>query len=310
MTRYVLGRLVQALLTLLVISTLAFALTRLVPGDPARIILGIHATSANIASLRHELGLDKPLLEQYGSFLAGGVHLDFGESIHFRQPVASVLVPDLWPTLWLVLYACVISIVVIVPLALVAATNRNRLPDHVIRFASTLGYATPAFLIGLVLILIFSIGLGWLPVDGYGSGFVGHFRSLTLPAITVALAFAPFMLRTLRSGLIDTLGQEFVEAARARGLSRRRVLLKHTMRNSILPTLTILGLGVGALLSANVIVENVFSIPGLGTLLVSSVSVRDYPVIQALVVVFAAAVVLSNLLTDLLYVVVDPRIRL
>jgi peptide/nickel transport system permease protein len=311
MARYVFGRLLQALLTLLVIATVAFALTRLVPGEPARLILGPqHSTPAGLAALRHELGLDRPVLSQYVSFVAGAVRFHFGESIHYRQPVSSVLVPDLWPTLWLVFYACVLSVAMVVPLALIAATHRNRLADHAIRLASTLGYATPAFLIGLLLILIFGVGLEWLPVEGYGSGVGGHLRSLTLPALTIALSFAPFLLRTLRSGLLDTLGQEFIEAARARGLSARRVLMKHAMRNSVLPTLTILGLSLGALLSANVIVENVFAIPGLGSLLVTSVSSRDYPMIQALVVLFAAAVVISNLVTDLLYVVVDPRIRL
>lgn len=310
MTRYVTGRLLQALLALLVVTTLAFALTRLVPGEPARIILGIRATPASLAILRHQLGLDRPLLAQYGSFLAGALHLDFGESTHYRQSVSSVLLPHLWPTLWLVGYSCVISVVLVVPLALIAATRRNRLADHLIRFGSTLGYAAPAFLIGLVLVVIFSVSLQWFPVEGYGSGLGGHLSSLALPAVTIALSFAPFMLRTLRSGLLDTLRREFIEAARARGLSKRRVLLKHAMRNSMLPTLTVLGLGVGALLSTSVIVENVFAIPGLGVLLVSSVSVRDYPVIQALVVVFGAAVVISNLLTDLLYMVVDPRIRL
>jgi peptide/nickel transport system permease protein len=311
MARYVLGRLLQALLTLLVISTLAFALTRLVPGDPARLILGPdHSTRANLALLHHELGLDGSLFSQYFHFLTGAAHLDFGESIHFHQPVSHALVPELWPSLWLVLYSCAISVLMVVPLALIAATHRNRVADHAIRFASTVGYAAPTFLIGLVLILVFSVNLGWLPVAGYGTGFMGHLRSLTLPALTIALSFAPFLLRTLRSGLLDTLGREFVEAARSRGLSARRVLMKHTMRNSILPTLTILGISVGALLSANVIVENVFSIPGLGTLLITSVNARDYPMIQALVVLFAAAVVISNLVTDLLYVVIDPRIRL
>lgn len=310
MTRYMLGRLLQAGAALLVISSLAFALTRLVPGDPARIILGPHATQTSLAELRHQLGLDRPMLGQYGRFIAGVVRLDFGESIHFRQPVSTVLVPHLWPSLWLVAYACLISVAVVVPLALIAATHRNRMADHVIRFASTFGYATPAFLTGLVLILIFSVNLHIFPVEGYGGGSFGDLRSLTLPAVTVALAFAPFLLRTLRSGLIDTLGRDFVEAARARGLSRRRVLLKHALRNSILPALTILGLSIGALLSWAVVVENVFSIPGLGSLLVSSVNDRDYPVIQALVVIFAAVVVLSSLVTDLLYLVIDPRIRL
>jgi peptide/nickel transport system permease protein len=311
MARYLLGRLLQAIVILWVISVLAFLLTRLIPGDPARIILGTqHVTAANLAVLRHELGLDRPLLTQYLRFLGGAVHFDFGDSISLRQPVSSVLGPRIWASLWLVGYSCLIAVIVIVPLGLIAAVRRNRLADHVIRLGSTLGYATPAFLSGLLLILIFSLKLGLFPVEGYGSGFVGHLRSLTLPAITVAFSAAPPLLRTLRSGLLDTLSQDFVEAARARGLSGRRVLWKHALRNSLLPTLTVLGLSIGTLLSWTLIVENVFSIPGLGSLLVTSVMNRDYPVVQALVIVFAGAVVLSSLMTDLLYVVVDPRIRL
>jgi peptide/nickel transport system permease protein len=297
--------------SLAVIATLAFAITRLVPGDPARIILGAqHVTAANLATLHRQLGLNGSLFSQYTHFMEGLPTFNFGESIHFRQPVGSVVSPTVMPSLWLILYACLLSVTVAVPLALVAATHRNRLPDHVIRVGSTLGYATPAFLAGVLLILVFSVNLGWFPVEGYGSGFAGRLRSLTLPAVIVSLAFAPFLLRTLRTGMLETLGQDFIESARARGLTSRRVLFKHVLRNSILPALTILGLSIGYLLSAVVIVENVFAIPGMGSLLVSSVSNRDYPVVQALVVIFAGTVVVSSLVTDMLYLVVDPRIRL
>jgi peptide/nickel transport system permease protein len=309
MTRYVLGRLLQVVLILLAVSVLAFAVMRLVPGDPAKLILGVHATPAAVEQLRGQLGLDAPLLTQYLDFLGGVLQFDFGESLRLKQPVWDLLLPNLWPTLWLVVYACVLATVVVVPLAILAATRRNRPADHAIRVASTIGYATPPFFAGLLLVLVFSLKLGWFPVAGYGTGLLGHVESLTLPAVTVALSLAPPLLRTLRSGLLETLGQDYVEAARARGLSHRRVLCKHALRNSMLPALTVLGLSVGWTLSAAVIVENVFAIPGLGSLLVSSVTTRDYPVVQALMLVFAAMVLVASLVTDLLYFVVDPRIR-
>ncbi len=310
MARYVIGRLLQGVLVLLAISVLAFAMTRLVPGDPALVILGAErATPQAIAEVHRQLGLDRPLVDQYLSFMWGALRLDFGDSLRSRQAVSSVLWPSLWPSLLLVLYATVLAVLAAVPLGVVAATRRNRAADHAIRFGGTLSYATPPFLCGLLLVLIFAVQLGWFPVQGYGSGVAGRLQSLTLPAVTVALWIAPQLVRTLRSGMLDTLGRDFIEAARARGLSGRRVLLKHALRNSLLPTITVLGLSVGVLLSWTVVVENVFSIPGLGSLLVTSVGDRDYPVIQGLVLVFAAVVVISNLITDLIYVVVDPRIR-
>jgi ABC-type dipeptide/oligopeptide/nickel transport system permease component len=310
MTRYILGRLLQALLAVLVISSLAFLITRLVPGDPAKAILGVRARADSLAALRQVLGIDKPLLSQYLHFIGGVGRFDFGESFAFRgESVTGLLLPRLWPSLWLVVYSCVLAVLMAIPLGVLAAVRRNRTADHLIRLGSTLGYATPAFLTGLVLILIFSVKLGLTPVSGYGEGVFEIWRSLTLPAITIALALAPFLLRTLRAGLLDTLGADFVEAAHARGLSARRVLFKHALRNSMLPALTVLGWSFGAMLSATVLVENVFAIPGLGTLLVSAVGNRDFPMVQALVVVLASAVVLSNLVTDLLYFVVDPRIE-
>jgi peptide/nickel transport system permease protein len=308
--RYIVIRLLQALLTLLIIATLAFALTRLVPGNPARIALGGQASAASVAELEHKLGLDQPVLTQYFHYLGNVVRLEFGESTHEHEAVTTVVGRALEPSFWLVVYSLILAVIAVVPLAMIAAVRRNRPADHLIRLGSTLGYATPAFLSGLILILVFSLELGWFPVEGYGSGASGHLQSLTLPAVTVALAFAPLILRTLRAGLIDALGREFVEASRGRGLSRWRVLFRHVLRNGMLPALTILGLSVGAILSWAVVVENVFSLPGLGSLLISSVGYRDYPVIQALVLIFGGCVVLVSLATDLLYLRVDPRVRL
>jgi peptide/nickel transport system permease protein len=309
-TGYILRRIVQAIPVLIGITLASFLLIHLVPGDPARIILGARATPQAIADLNHQLGLDRSLVAQYASFVGGAVHLDFGDSIKQNTAIGPLLGSRVGVTLFLLIYAVIISIVVAVPLAIVSALRRNRPADHAIRLFSMVTFAMPSFLLGLLLILFFSLKLGWLPTAGYGDTFPEHVKSLTLPAITVGLYLAPILLRTLRVGIIETLGTEFVEAARARGLSERRVVLKHVLRNSLISTVTVLGLNVGFLLSGLVIIENVFALPGMGSELVNAILARDYPMVQALTLIFGVAVVMINLLTDLLYAQLDPRVRL
>lgn len=311
MSRYLLGRLVQALVTLFVISILAFAVPRLVPGDPALQVLGpLNSTPENIAIVRDRMGLDQPLISQYFDFVWGAVRFNFGESLRSGDSVSQSLLDALVPSLAIVLLSMLLSTLVAIPFGIYAAVRRNRAGDHIVRFFGVVAYATPAFLAGLVLVLIFSVQLAVLPVQGYGQGFAEHVQSLVLPVVTVSLAVTPLLVRTLRIALITSLSQDFVEAARARGLSGRRVLYKHALRVSLLPTVTLIGLSIGGALSFTVVVENVFSIPGLGTLLVDSVNNRDYTVIQALVIMFAVVTLLASLLTDLVYSVLDPRIRL
>jgi peptide/nickel transport system permease protein len=310
LTAYILRRVVQAIPVLVGITLASFVLIHLVPGDPATIVLGAHATPDAIATLNAQLGLDQPVLTQYWDFVSGALTLDFGDSISQKTPIGPLIGDEIPVTAFLLLYSVLVSIVVAVPLAIVSALRRNRATDHIIRLFSTLTFAMPSFLLGLLLILFFSLKLGWLPTAGYGDGFAGHLRSLTLPAITVGLYLAPILLRTLRVGIIETLGTEFVEAARARGLSERRILFKHVLRNSLISTLTVLGLNIGFLLSGLVIIENVFALPGLGSELVNSIFAQDYPMIQALTLVFGVAVVAINLLTDLAYAKLDPRVRL
>lgn len=310
MGAYLLKRAVQAIPVLIGISLAAFILIHLVPGDPAKIILGAKATPKAVATLNEQLGLDRPLPAQYIDFITGSVHLDFGESITQKVSVGSIIGPRVLVTFWLMLYSVVIAIVVAVPLAVLSALRRNRPADHGIRLFTMLTFAMPSFLLGLLLILIFGLDLGWFPTSGYGEGVGGHFRSLTLPALTVGLYLAPVLLRTLRVAMIETLGTEYIEAARARGLNERVVVLKHVLRNSLVSTVTVLGLNIGFLLSGLVIIENVFALPGLGSELVSSIVSRDYPTIQALTLVFGVAVIAINLLTDLAYAALDPRVRL
>jgi peptide/nickel transport system permease protein len=309
-TAYILRRALQAVPVLLGVTLVAFFLIHFVPGDPARVVLGIQATPSAVARLHRQLGLDRPLLAQYWSFVSGAVRLDFGESIIQNTSIRSLMSARIPVTFFLLVYSVVISMIVAVPLAIASALRRNRTTDHGIRLFSMVTFAMPSFLLGLLLILAFSLKLQWLPTAGYGSGFIGHLKSLTLPAITVGLYLAPILLRTLRTGIIAALGTEYIEAARARGLSERRIIFKHVLRNSLISTVTVLGLNIGFLLSGLVIIENVFALPGLGTELVTSVLSRDYPTVQALTLVFGVVVIAINLLTDLTYAKLDPRVRL
>jgi peptide/nickel transport system permease protein len=308
--RFLRTRLLEVIPVLIGITLVAFILIHLVPGDPARILLGQRATPAAVASLNAEYGLDKSLPAQYWEFVSGAVSFSFGDSFQYRQSVGSVVGPRILPSLFLIVYSLVVALLIAVPLAFISARRRDGWPDHLVRLFTTTTFAMPSFWLGLLLSLIFAVRLGLLPTSGYGDTALEHLKSLTLPAITVALWITAPLLRSLRSGLIDNLDAEYTEATRARGLSEPRVMFKHVLRNSVLSTLTLMSLLVGTLLSGTVIVENVFSIPGLGSLLVGAVNARDFPVVQALTLLFGFTVVFVSLGTDLLYAAIDPRVRL
>jgi peptide/nickel transport system permease protein len=310
MSHFLRRRLLEVIPVLIGITLVAFAIIQLVPGDPARILLGAHATPSAVAQLHAELGLDKSVPAQYWDFVSGAATFSFGDSYQFRQPVSEVVGPRIMPSAFLIVYALVVALLIAVPLAIVSARRRDGWPDHVVRLFTTTTFAMPSFWLGLLLSLIFAVNLRLLPTSGYGDTPLEHFKSLTLPAVTVALWIAAPLLRSLRTNLIDNLDAEYTEATRARGLSERRVLFKHVMRNSIISTVTLLGLMVGVLLSGTVVVENVFAIPGLGSLLVGAVTARDFPVVQTLTLLFGFTVVLVSLATDLLYATIDPRVRL
>ena len=307
---YISRRLIQSLPVLIAITLIAFSIIHLIPGDPVRVMLGSRATDEAVTTLRHQLGLDKPLHTQYIDFVRDATRLEFGNSLFLRTPVGPVIRDRAKNTVALLLYSIIISLLIAVPLAVLAAVRRNRPTDHLVRLFTTLTFAMPAFWTALLLVLIFSLKFKLFPTSGLGEGPRGYIISLTLPAITIGFYLAPVLLRSLRASLTETLSAEFVESARARGLSERRVLYKHVLRNSLLSMVTILGVNIGFLISGAVVVENVFSIPGLGSLLVSSIVSRDYPVIIALTLVFGVAVVFVNLIVDLSYAVLDPRIRL
>ena len=259
--------------------------------------------------VRHQLGLDHSLPSS-SARSSPACQGDFGTSINLQQPVRDIIGPRIGPSIFLLVYGTVISLLVAVPLGVFSALYRNRPADHGIRVVATVGLAMPSFWFGLLLVEVFSLHLGLLPVSGYGTGLVGHLESLTLPAITLGIYLAPLIIRTLRSSLIETLSADFITSARARGFRETRVIGKHALRNALIATITILAINIGYLISGSVVIENVFGIPGLGSLLVSTIQMRDFPTITALTLLFGALVTLVNLLADLSYALVDPRIRL
>lgn len=309
MIRYLLGRLAQAVPVVLGVFLISFVLIRLVPGDPVRTQLGPTATPQAIAFWRRYYGLDLPLWAQFRDFVKNVLTLNLGTSIQYKRPVADVIIGAMGPSLALLAYALIISVVVAVPLALLSAERENTAVDGTVKVLMMVTFTMPSFWIAIILVAVFSLGLGWFPTSGLESGFAGLVRSLTLPALTIGLSLAPVLTRTLRSALIDSLDAEYVEAARARGLSRLLVMVRYVLRNSLVATVTVLGVNLGVLLGGTVIVENVFNIPGVGTATVNAVGTRDFPLVQACVIVVGLFVVICNLTADAVNVTLDPRIR-
>lgn len=302
-------RLGQSLIVLVGLSFLSFLLIHLVPGDPVRIALGPKAPQQEVNAIRRQLGLDQPLVTQYFRYLDHIFHGDLGYSIQDRVSVSSLVTPRILPSVFLLAYATFVSIALALPLAILSALRRNRVSDHAVRLLSMVTFAMPAFWLGLVLVQLFSLHWSIFPVSGYSGGAWNRFVDLTLPALTIGLYLAPLLVRTLRGSIIDVLATDYIEAARARGLSAVRVIGRHTLRNASMATITVLAVNLGFLISGTVIVEVVFSIPGLGSLIVSQVQTRDFPTVQALTLIFGTIVIAINVLTDVLHVIVDPRVR-
>jgi peptide/nickel transport system permease protein len=310
MVAYFGKRLGYSLLTLALVSFAIFSLIHLIPGDPAEILLGLRSTPDSVRRLRHELGLDRSLLTQYAIFLRNLAHGDLGTSIRYQQSVSSLIVERIGATLFLIAYSAIIAIVVAIPLGTIAALRREKASDQAIRLGVLVGIATPTFWVGTLLILLFSLHWTVFPAAGYGNGFVGHLHNLLLPAATLSLWQAGLLIRNLRSAIIDVVRLPYVDFARLRGLPAHTVLRRHILRTSMASTVTIIGVNVSFLLAGAVVVENVFSIPGAGSLLVDSVFSRDYTVVQGITLLYAVLVVVINLVTDLAYPLLDPRVRL
>ncbi len=303
-------RLAQAIPLLAVVLFVVFALVRLAPGNPARTQLGLRATPARVASLDHELGLDQPLLSGYLDYASRALQGNLGNSVKAQVPVTTVIANRVGVTLWLLICAVLVSLAIAVPLAVVSARHAEERSDHAIRAISVLGLSIPTFWLGLMLVSFVALDSGWFPVSGFGSGFFGHLHAIVLPALTLAVAVAPIQIRALRIALISVLDSDFIAALRAVGVKERRVILRHALPNALLSSLSLLSAQVGVLLFAEVIVENVFALPGLGQAMLEGVAERDYPVVQGLTLLAAVLVIAINLLVDVLYVTLDPRIDL
>ena len=307
---YAARRLLQMIPIAFGVTLLVFFLIHLVPGDPARSMLGTRATPERIAALHEEWGLDKPLPIQYWRFLERLVHGDLGQSLFYSVSAGRLVVERLPVTLWLIGLGSLFAVAIAVPLAVLAATKRDRLPDHAIRAVPLVGLGFPQFWIGIMLLLAFALHAGRaFPVGGYGEGFFGHLRSMFLPALTVALAIAPILIRSLRASMLEVLESEYVTTARAKGLPERRVLIRHGLRNAVISMVSVLGVNIGFLVSGTLVVEQVFALPGIGQLMINSIFQRDFPVVQAVTLAFAVMVVLVYLATDLVHALLDPRVR-
>ncbi len=304
MIRYLSFRLLLALPALWLILTMVFMLAHIVPGDPVAQMLGEGARADDLQQLRHTLGLDLPLPVQYGHYLAGIAHGNLGESFRFQQPVLQVVISHSPATLELAFVALLVCAGIGIPAGLFAAQRRGTSADHAVGVFTLFGLSVPNFALGPVLILVFSVILGWLPVSGRGG--LSH---LILPAFTLGAALAAILTRMVRTSVIEELSSDYVRTARAKGLSESAVLFRHAFRNALIPIITILGLQFGTLLAGTIVTESIFSWPGIGRLAVQAISARDYPLLQGCILLIAVSYVFVNLLTDLVYALVDPRVR-
>jgi ABC-type dipeptide/oligopeptide/nickel transport system permease component len=304
MARYLVRRLILTIPVLLGVATLVFALIHLVPGDPAQSMLGEGASEEEVTKLRQALGLDRPLFEQYQAFLTGLVKGDLGQSFRYGTPVTHEIRDRLFRTMQLAAAAMTVAILFAIPLGIVAAVFRGTAIDHGAMTLALLGISMPNFWLGPLLAIFFAVHLGWLPVAGTGT--VWH---IVLPAITLGAALAAILARMTRASLLEELRELYVVAARARGLTRVRAVVRHAFRNSLIPVVTIIGLQFGAVLTGTIITETIFAWPGVGRLLIQAINFRDYPLIQGCILFISLTYVLMNLITDLTYGLLDPRIR-
>ncbi|MDY7076110.1 MAG: ABC transporter permease [Chloroflexota bacterium] len=309
LSKYILKRLVQLIPVLIGVSLLVFIMVRLIPGDPADVMLGDRGTAEAREQIRVALGLDKPLYEQYIIFINRLIRGDLGDSFVLRRPAMPMILERFPRTLFLTIYGVVLSVIVALPLAILSALKKDTLVDHVIRGFVTLTLSMPSFWIALLLIITFSVKLHIFPIAGFGNNLKENLYYLFLPALSIALSGSAVLVRNLRAVILDVLQSDYVRTANAKGLTPTAVFVRHVLRNSLISTVTLLGLRVAYSVGGAVIVETIFAIPGLGRLLVNSISARDYPVVQAITLFLAVLVIVVNLVTDIIYAVLDPRIQ-
>ena len=306
---YILKRVLQMILVLFVVTILVFSIIRFIPGEPARLILGEKATEEAVAALTEKLGLNEPLLTQYFLFLKQIFTLDFGNSFTYSVPVAELLASRFPVTLALTLMSTVLSLLISLPLGYFAGTHKDRLGDQAVRTASLVAISMPSFWVGLLLMIVFALKLKWLPAGGWSDTLLGQFRCLILPAITQSLMTSALLLRNTRS-VVDITRMDYVDFARSKGISNGEVRTRHVMRNAMISTVTLLSMRMAAMLGGSVIIETVFSVPGIGKLASDAIFGRDYAVVQFVVLLFAVLVLVINLITDILYSFLDPRVSL
>jgi peptide/nickel transport system permease protein len=312
MLSYLTGRALSLVPVLLVVAVVVFLMIHLTPGDPARVLLGQDATPEQVQTLRHELGLDRPLVAQFVLWLGRALHGDLGLSFFQHVPVTSDILQHAGPTVTLSLMAITVSLLIGIPAGVISAVFRNSWLDQGSLALAMLGAAVPSFWLGLSLIVVFAVNLGWLPSSGYrapGEGLGLSLHYLILPALALGLPNSSLIIRFTRSSLLDVIGNDYIRTARAKGVSERGVIFHHAFRNALVPILTVVGLTFAALMGGAVVTETVFSLPGVGQLVVSSVLRRDYPVIQGVILMVATVYVMINLAVDLLYFLVDPRVK-
>ncbi|MEX0340720.1 MAG: ABC transporter permease [Arenibacterium sp.] len=312
MATYLLKRLLATIPVMLVVAVFIFLLLRLTPGDPAAMIAGDYASETQIAEIREKLGLNEPLLVQFGIWIGNIFQGDLGESFFFKKQVSDLIAARIEPTLSLSLVTIVMTVSIAVPMGTISAYRQGSWLDRIVMGFSVLGFSVPVFVIGFALIYVFSLQMGWFPVQGYqrlGEGIGGWLRHLILPAIALSVIFVAFIARMTRTSVLEVLGEDYIRTARAKGQTETKVLIGHALRNAAVPIVTVIGFAFAILIGGVVVTESVFNIPGLGLLTVDAVLNRDFPTIQAVVLLFSFIYVLINLLIDLSYTVLDPRIR-
>jgi peptide/nickel transport system permease protein len=312
MSTYILRRLIATIPVMAIVAVLVFLMLRLTPSDPAAIIAGDYANSEQIEQIRQQLGLDQPIIKQFTIWVTGMLRGEFGESFFYKKKVSELILERLEPTVSLSLVTIVLAVLIAVPLGVLAAQMQGTWVDRLVMGFSVLGFSVPVFVVGYVLIYVFAIHLDWLPVQGYqriGDGVGGWLLRLILPASTLSVVFVALIARMTRTSVLEVLNEDYIRTARAKGQTELKVLVRHALANAAVPILTIIGLTVAILIGGVVVTESVYTIPGLGLLTVDAVLARDYPTIQAVILLFSLAYVLINLMVDLAYTLFDPRIR-
>jgi peptide/nickel transport system permease protein len=309
---YLFRRLLGTIPVMLVVAVFIFLMLRLTPSDPAAVIAGDNATTEQVAQIRSQLGLDRPMVEQFFIWSGKVLRGDLGESFFFKKTVASLIGERIEPTLSLALFTMVLAVLIAVPLGVLAAHRQGSWIDRIVMGFSVLGFSMPSFVVAYLLIYLFAVWLNWLPVQGYqriAEGLGGWVRGLVLPSLTLSVIFVALIARMTRTSMLEVLSEDYIRTARAKGQSERKVLFRHALRNAAVPIVTVIGLAVALLIGGVIVTESVFTIPGLGRLTVDAVLARDYPTIQAVILLFSFVYVMINLTVDMMYTLLDPRIR-